>query len=68
MKGDQDMVDLLESRGATLAALTDAEKEKWETADGDGTLPLFDNVFISFEDEVDLDEGEDDEFQNYYEY
>lgn len=64
------MIDLLESRGVTLAALTNAEKEKWETADGDGTLPLFDNVFISFEDEVDLDEGEgeDDEFRNYYEY
>ncbi|CDM37365.1 unnamed protein product [Penicillium roqueforti FM164] len=60
------MIDLLESRGVTLAALTNAEKEKWETADGDGTLPLFDNVFISFEDEVDLDEGEgeDDEFRN----
>ena len=52
MKGDQDMVDLLESRGATLAALTDNEKETWAREDGDGTLPIPQRLFISYADEI----------------
>lgn len=62
MKGDQDMVDLLESRGATLAALTDVEKENWAGEDGDGTRPIFQRMFIS--DENEIEEEEDDEVQD----
>ncbi|CAI7647896.1 unnamed protein product [Penicillium discolor] len=62
IKGDQDMVDLLESRGATLAALTDVEKENWAGEDGDGTRPIFQRMFIS--DENEIEEEEDNEVQD----
>ncbi|KAJ5470426.1 hypothetical protein N7530_007783 [Penicillium desertorum] len=66
MKGDQDMVDLLESQGATLAALTDTDKSNWAKEDGDGTRrPLFHRMFISdgteIEEEEEHDEVQDDE-------
>lgn len=57
MKGDQDMVDLLESQGATLAALTDVDKENWEGEDGDGTRrPIFHRMFIPNETEIEEDD------------
>ncbi|KAJ6133675.1 hypothetical protein N7471_008890 [Penicillium samsonianum] len=65
MKGEQDMVDLLESQGATLAALTDTDKRNWAKEDGDGTRrPIFHLMFISDETEIEEDEEEDDEVQN----
>ncbi|KAJ5205194.1 hypothetical protein N7491_004183 [Penicillium cf. griseofulvum] len=65
MKGDQDMVDLLESQGATLAALTDTDKRNWAKEDGDGThRPIFHLMFISDETDIVDDEEEDDEVQN----
>lgn len=64
IKGDQDMVDLLESRSATLAALTDVDKENWAEEDGDGTRrPIFHRMFISDETEIE-EEEEDDEVQD----
>lgn len=64
MKGDQDMVDLLESQGATLAALTEVDKRNWAEEDGDGTRrPIFRPVFPSEDIEID-DEDEDDEVQD----
>jgi hypothetical protein len=61
MKGDQDIVDLLESRGATLAALTDNEKERWAREDGDGTLPIPQRLFISYADEIEEEEDDEEE-------
>ncbi|KAJ5337054.1 hypothetical protein MYU51_006409 [Penicillium brevicompactum] len=61
MQGDQEMVDLLESRGATLAALTEKEKESGAREDGDGTLPIPQRLFISYADEI--EEEEDDDVQ-----
>ncbi|KAJ5335394.1 hypothetical protein N7452_007797 [Penicillium brevicompactum] len=59
MQGDQEMVELLESRGATLAALTDNEKECWASEGGDSTLRSPQRLFISWADEI--EEAEDDE-------
>jgi ankyrin repeat protein len=64
IKGDQDMVDLLESQGATLAAFTDTDKRNWAKEDGDGTRrPIFHLMFISDETGIEEDE-EEDEVQN----
>ncbi|KAJ5209999.1 hypothetical protein N7491_009810 [Penicillium cf. griseofulvum] len=64
MKGDENMVDLLESQGATLAALTDVDKENWARKDGDGTRrPIFHRMFISDATEIE-EEEEDDEAQD----
>ncbi|ODM21382.1 hypothetical protein SI65_02225 [Aspergillus cristatus] len=62
MKGGRDMVDLLESRGATLAALGDIEKRNWAKEDGDGTRrPIFQRMFISDETEVKEDDEDDED-------
>lgn len=61
MKGDWDMVNLLKSRGATLATLSHADRETWAKEDGDGTLrPSRHVLCISYEDVVleESDEGE----------
>jgi hypothetical protein len=61
MKGDQDMVNLLESRGATLSALPDNEKEWWAREDGVGTPSSPQRLFISYGDEVEEEEEEEEE-------
>lgn len=40
MKGDRDMAESLESRGATLGLLAENDRENWDEEDGNGNWRL----------------------------
>jgi len=57
MKGAWDILSLLKSRGATLAALSDDDKEKWAEENGDGTKRAINNrIFISYDEVLEPDD------------
>lgn len=64
IKGDRDMVDLLESRGATLGLLGESDRESWDEEDGDGNWRpgRVRTMFVHWCDEVveESDAEEDD--------
>lgn len=61
MKGDWDMVNLLKSRGATLATLSHTDRETWAKEDGDGTgRPSRHMLCISYGDVVDEESDEEE--------
>ncbi|KAJ5117808.1 hypothetical protein N7448_011440 [Penicillium atrosanguineum] len=62
MKGQHNIVNLLKSRGATIAALSDIDRTNWADKDGDGTIrPFHQRLFISYADEVEEEPDADDD-------
>ncbi|KAH8435171.1 uncharacterized protein LDX57_012800 [Aspergillus melleus] len=68
MKGDQNIVGLLESRGATLDLHSNDDEEHWDKEDGDGVPKPLLRVFVSEEGaEVDESDADDDTSNVQYE-